>query len=237
MWQLDGTTATWNARFQLDLQRPGSGIVVSNPGRDASGLCLLQVQLKKTHAAAGLKLADAYVRGRDCIATYAPLPPDQVQPQIYWRGSLNEQPGCCGIEMVLSMQTSLLDSDPLIDVVSDLPAGEQFAWNNEQWQSQSSTATLSREAGHSGLVLLQPQGGSWSYAQGVFPADYLRTETQLDQSSHQAAWASPLFAERLEKGVIRRGRIAGWVMPRERDQELAVALWNAFCQSPPPLTA
>ena len=46
-----------------------------------------------------------------------------------------------------------------------------------------------------------------------------------------------LFPERLEKGVIRRGRVCGWFMPVENDLETAVRLARAFVEEPLPLTA
>ncbi len=230
MWRIDGTKANWNSQFQLDLTDPAAGIEVN-------GAKLLRTRWSKKHTGLPLNLVESYVRGHDCIANYAPIPPDQVQPQIYWRGSKSPQAKGEGLEMVMSMQTSLLDSDPLIEIVSELPAGEQLAWCEKDWKSCGSNASLHCEDGHEGLLLLRPEGTAWSYAQAVFPSDFLASETAVDSQSRRISWTHPLFAERLEKGVIRRGRIAAWLLPRENDQTAALELWESFCHSPPPLTA
>ena len=47
---------------------------------------------------------------------------------------------------------------------------------------------------------------------------------------------SKLFPERLEKGVIRRGRICAWFLPREADLAIAAELFRRFVSQPPPLT-
>jgi hypothetical protein len=65
----------------------------------------------------------------------------------------------------------------------------------------------------------------------------------LDYSSANVEWSggdvrleTQLFLESLEKGVIRRGRARGMVIPREGDLAAATAAYRDFCQSPPPLT-
>jgi hypothetical protein len=50
----------------------------------------------------------------------------------------------------------------------------------------------------------------------------------------RAEWE--LFADFLEKGVIRRARVHGALLPRENDIELALECCRAIEQSPLPLT-
>jgi hypothetical protein len=45
-----------------------------------------------------------------------------------------------------------------------------------------------------------------------------------------------LFAEFLEKGVIRRARVHGALLPRANDTEIAIECCRAALQSPLPLT-
>src|SRR4051812_32967008 len=113
MWKTDGTKATWNSLFHLDLANPAEGVEVhgarilqtirggSESGPPDSGGRLITL--------VPLNLVESYIRGQDCIANYAPIPPDQVQPQIYWRGSFDAEDNIASLEMILSMQTSLLD--------------------------------------------------------------------------------------------------------------------------------
>ena len=199
---------------------------------------LLQVMGQQANAPWKLWLVESYLRGSDCVASYAPTPPDQVQPQIYWRGISAAQGSLGGMEMLLSMQTSLLDSDPTIALKSELPAGEQWSWNSQNWDSLSEKSVgLSRSDAQNsatGLLLLRPTQSDTSYAQAVFPSDFLQAEAI--STPQTVTWSYPMFGERLEKGVIRRGRIAGWLLPRDNDQKLALTAWQAFCASPPPLT-
>ncbi len=237
MWRIEGTQAKWIERFQLDVAAPGQGIAVANPTDLAAEMRLLRIGGPAENARWQPELVESYVRGQDCIATFAPTQPSQVQPQIYWRGIQSDQPFACGIEVMLSMQTSLLDSDPALHVVSELPAGDQFSWCNHQWLPVGDQPVIQRDAGHVGLFLLRPFNAEWSYLEGVFPSDFVQMETTTDATSGRISWSHALFAERLEKGVIRRGRVAGWILPREQDESQALAVWEAFCDAPPPLTA
>jgi hypothetical protein len=45
-----------------------------------------------------------------------------------------------------------------------------------------------------------------------------------------------LFPESLEKGVIRRGRVRGWFLPREGDADAAAERYRQWLAEPPPLT-
>jgi hypothetical protein len=72
--------------------------------------------------------------------------------------------------------------------------------------------------------------------EAVFPTDFIATEP-ASATAGGVAWNRLLFGEQLEKGVIRRARIAGWFLPRENDLTIALRLWGEFCNSPPPLTA
>jgi hypothetical protein len=49
-------------------------------------------------------------------------------------------------------------------------------------------------------------------------------------------FAAELTQFGLEKGVILRARVRGVFVPRDRDETLVRAAWQAFVQSEPPLT-
>ena len=70
----------------------------------------------------------------------------------------------------------------------------------------------------------------------MHPADFVATQVELNR------WVEPwmttrLFTERLEKGVIRRARVAGWHLPRKSDVlGAAWDLYTQFAAEPLPLT-
>jgi hypothetical protein len=71
-----------------------------------------------------------------------------------------------------------------------------------------------------------------SYAEMVHPTDFVMAEADGGQCYAR----STLFPERLEKGVIRRGRVCGWFLPTENDLATAVELASQFVDEPLPLT-
>jgi len=70
----------------------------------------------------------------------------------------------------------------------------------------------------------------------VHPSDFAGASVALDGRQPMVV-NSTLFPERLEKGVIRRGRICGWLMPVENDLATATILARSFVDEPLPLTA
>ena len=73
-----------------------------------------------------------------------------------------------------------------------------------------------------------------SYVEMVHPSDFRTVE--LTWRDGQAAVRTPLFADRLEKGVIRRGRVRGWLVSSPGDLAAAERLFREFAESEPPLT-
>lgn len=180
------------------------------------GVAILKADLGLVAGEQPETLVDLYQRGVDLVATYAQSPERNFRPQIYWRYVAETVLGheVAGLELIVSAQTSLLDSQPQTIVESSLPVGE--------WQILSTTPAM--------LVLWRPRAWSVSYCQMISAED-------LAESTEVAAALLPtlrwqLFHERLEKGVIRRGRVRGLIVPRERDAEVATACCAAFLHSP-----
>lgn len=187
-----------------------------------------------------LVLGEAYVRGSDLIASYAPQPDYPFTPHFRWQATWHPAHGAVQIELIVSVQTDQLDSRPEATVTSFAVQSQIF-----------SAATLDAEAlvelpppgvheiraeeTRQHLVLFRQEALGVSYAEMVHSSDFVRRTLRLDQTPWRVE--SLLFPERLEKGVIRRGRISGWLMPAEGDVTAAVALARQFEQEPPPLTA
>lgn len=186
--------------------------------------------------------ADCYVRGADLVVAYANAPRPELRTEIYWRSVAQPAAGAlAAIELLASVQTSLLDSQPAIEVRSQLPDAD--VWTLEA--NQSARRILPAAPGASqittaGCHLFRLADAELSYAQMVHPADLepARLSRVALGDSRPAGWqlCHPLFASRLEKGVILRARVLGALLPRESDEALARAIYAAFAAETPPLT-
>jgi hypothetical protein len=190
-----------------------------------------------------LELHDWYVRGRDLVAQFEKTPAQRISPQIYWRAEDLKEFSAARVEMILSMQTELLDSAPQAQVHS-------FSHGGELWHADSiakpNFQPLAREShglefvaqrnSHEQLFVFRDGERRVSYAQLVHPTDFVSARVVTDHTPGRWGVASTLFPERLEKGVIRRGRICGWFLPAENDLEIAVKLARQFVDEPLPLT-
>ncbi len=190
-------------------------------------------------------LVDAYVRGCDLVAGYAEAPQGAVQPHVYFRAG--QQGSAAGLELIVSMQTSLLDSQPESLVTTELPAREVLVLDSVREHVPESCPLSGLPANYQGLagkaayLFVFRLTDSLSYAEMVHPGDFVSATLERTTSSSsetprlKLTWR--LFPERLEKGVIRRCRIAGWFLPREGDQQQAADLFRRMVEEPLPLTA
>ena len=173
---------------------------------------------RESAACAGwpMGIADAYVRGGDLVATYGRLPNSPYAPQIYWRWEQGDSPASFGVSLLVSVQTDLLDTHPQIRVSSRLAAEEVIRVPP-------------------GCVVWRLVGGEWSYAEFALEHDFRQLTLEANEGGFQTShW--DLFAEFLEKGVIRRAQIHGVFLPRKGDIELAAACYRAAEVRPLPLT-
>jgi hypothetical protein len=242
MWKLDGTDGTLEiggGMIRVDVAHPHQGFLSS-----ASNGRFMQLLPAEVATAKSLKLVEAYVRGNDLVALYEPLAPHQVQPSVYWRARWDEGRQAAGVEMIVSMQTSLLDSNPETVVATGMPIGEIWGPAGETVDSLQQLAynqfplklTTSDGSHHPSLVIYQPRDTPFAYVEMVHPADFVATQVELNKWGE--SWATTrLFSERLEKGVIRRARIVGWHLPRKSNVHgIAWELYTQFAAEPLPLT-
>jgi hypothetical protein len=197
---------------------------------------VLQIDLRELVAPNRLPL-DLYTRGCDLVATYAASESRNVQTQLYWRGV--DFAGARGLEVILSAQTHLLDSRPALATLSHLPEGDVLA----AVDGDEPTPVEVPESGRiefppsdpRTLLLIRPHGADYSYAEMVYPADF--AGAALQRRGESLRISQQLFPDRLEKGVIRRGRLCGLFLPRADDVSTARSAWQAFLAEPLPLTA
>ncbi len=242
MWKLEGTDGSLEVAgmaTRVDVAHPEQGFLSS-----ASNGRFMQLLPAEMGGASALKLAEAYVRGNDLVALYEPLAPHQVQPSVYWRARYDEGKQAVGVEMIVSMQTSLLDSNPETVVATGMPIGDVWGPAGEQAKSLNRLEYNEFPLALSGtngtpqpsLVVYQARDTPFAYVEMVHPADFVATQVELNKWGE--SWATTrLFSERLEKGVIRRARIAGWHVPRKSDVlNTAAELYAKFAAEPLPLT-
>jgi len=193
-----------------------------------------------TQCAGLLDVAERYVRGRDFIASCRPAGQHRIAPQIYWRASFQAALNAARIELVISAQTDLLYSGPAWSISSFVRDSVLFYANIsaepsfiEISQAGHNFVKPAESAAH--LFVFRVPALGISYAQMVHPSDFASADIDLD-GMQPLVLNTTLFPERLEKGVIRRGRICGWFMPAENDLTTAVQLAREFVDEPLPLT-
>ena len=96
------------------------------------------------------------------------------------------------------------------------------AWPSRRSEDITDTARCfqrSESAEH--LFVFRRADLGLSYAEMVHPSDFVSAYTAPRMSPSTRSF----FPERLEKGVIRRGRICGWLLPSENDLTLSRRSW------------
>jgi hypothetical protein len=189
------------------------------------------------------KIAEPYIRGQDLVVTLAKQPPFFFAPSIYWRSRLHSALAAAQIEMILSIQTDLLDSRPQSTVQSALVNCRAFharALAAEAFQEvtpASGSARFAEDGRGEHLFLFRDAARGFSYAEMTHPSDFFTAviDGGPQPGDWRLTWA--LFPHHLEKGVIRRGLVSGWFLPVENDLAAAAQLAREFVREPPPLTA
>jgi len=240
-WNLDSASARLlvsGDEASLVLDRPDDGLTNVKTGGREIVCCLLGVEIPAM-AKGERSLEDAYVRGSDLIATYVRQPASDVRAQIYWRAL--EAEGAMGIEVIVSIQTSLLDGDPRIVFHSNLPGEYCVAQLTDADEFQSfdpsqeiKTDTRSPNDGR-GCFLFKGSKADFCYAEMIHPADFDTANLSSDCNALQTRYE--LLPLRMEKGVILRCRAQGWFLPAESAKELAARRYRRFAESKVPLTA
>jgi len=237
--------ATWNISDKAAFATLGDFAVELNPRNPHGGLSWIakrqSFESLQFFPAASAKepptLSDLYVRGNDLIATYEQLPGAEVQPQLYWRLLEYAPLQALGVQLMISMQTSLLNSEPRCTVFSNLEGTRTAVWDPSRltWTgSEDGPFDLQLPASGNGHISwFSAPKEKYSYIEVVYPDDLVSQHITRGRSE------SCFFAEHLEKGVIRRGRIAGWIVPNQllmAGPTTALQLLELAQREPLPLT-
>lgn len=247
-WQLTGPRAQLQLpKFaaQIDLLQPAQGLTELVVASESLAGNLLRVDVPSVPAASPQEVADWYQRCGDLVATYAQTEARPFRTQIYWRSESHALDGAlAAIELVASVQTSLLDSHPQLTISSLVPCTE--VWHlahpgnqGAQRVTCSSKAPFRADFSQGSCYLLRLSGG-WSYAEMVHPLDMREStiEPVVDREHGRelVEIRHRLFTAELEKGVILRSRVLGLLLPREHDLAAAAQHYAQFAAAEPPLT-
>lgn len=173
-------------------------------------------------------LEEVYVRGNDLIARFRQSEKDSYALHIVWRmlDSLpNDQ---FGIELWLSVQTGLLDSNPELQISCKTSQDNWKVFSRQQLCADVPSGDSSPAA----LACALPSGsGVWLFE----PTQH--HDSKLVSSGNSTTQNLRVFGHFMEKGVIRRGRMRFIVSRNEfQPQDIATAFQD-FNNSPLPLTA
>jgi len=237
LWQLDANRAkllTPNLAASVELANPSLGLQqLEFAGSSVMGQ-LLGVSLANASVSTGIKVSDAFVRGGDLVASYAETEERHYSLEIYWR--LITASNFTVVDLLLSLETDLLESFPRIATRSVLSSGEAW-WVSDGGKSVREIADLQTVDLHQDSigVVLRPTDAGWSYVEMSLAGDHGGVKFS-NPSPVQIAIERDLAGSFLEKGVIRRLRLRGALVPREGDLQIAGQLLSEFAAETPPLT-
>jgi hypothetical protein len=229
----DGLVAT------LDPHVPAVGLVV---GVEAARDAVPADHLLGLDLGAACRAADQWLRATDLTAVYEPADARRLRATAMWR--LHPAAGPVAVwELIVSAQTSLLQSDPGLAVVADV-AGDELLWSGGLRPGGSAAARgWSATAGavpsdDTSSILVRRKAianrAASSFLIAVHPADAHRIT--VERHGGRIRVACRLFSDAIEKGVLLRGRVLAAVGPAAGDTAWADKVSGGFAVSPPPLT-
>ncbi|MBX3415094.1 MAG: hypothetical protein KF708_20590 [Pirellulales bacterium] len=241
-WKFDDRMAhlEWGTmRVQVDFRSPQHGVqvVASDPSRGV--LHLLGVELGEENP----PLADVFVRGGDLVATYEQTEQRPARVQIYWRqiGPLDEER--LTFDLIVSVQTSLLDSWPSLMTHSSVPSRQVRRLASlaeprfDRLASETPVALLREGEADTACLEFALPASPATYVEMIHPSDFWRgsvTPSDGGPLGVQCGWE--LFPQHLEKGVILRARLRGILYRAAPDEAAIVEQHDEFLSEKLPLT-
>lgn len=222
----------WSGMLQPPL--PSAGIELSNTDWDDTSWRLLAANPSPRHSSA---IEEQYLRGDDLIVRYKQTEKDRFSYQLDWR-SIPLEPESYfefGIELWISIQTSLLDCHPTLELTSEV-AGST-------WEVfQDSDLMMITKKGGQPLKSSQPTSPAAIMAKTdlgtvvllVYRSDQSQVEYQ--EVKRKSVRSIRLFGQFMEKGVIRRARVRVLATAGDVDKQQLCDAYGRFQDSPLPLT-
>jgi len=211
----------------IDLDQPRQGITLAGESMP-SAITLLGLDLRSE-----CRLTDHWVRGDDVTAVYESADARHLRTTAMWR--LHPSDGATRAwELIASSQTSLLQSDSVLAVVSEIDATD-IVWGTcrdgaMHWHTDPSSDATCVLLGRSRAT----GSGDASVLVAAHPGDARRMTVRRDGTRVVVeCW---LFSTALEKGVLLRSRVLAAVGPAADATRWAGDLAAKFAASPPMLT-
>jgi len=211
----------------IDLDQPRQGITLEGQGVPSAST-LLGLDLRSE-----CRLTDHWVRGDDVTAVYESADARHLRTTAMWR--LHPSDGATRAwELIASAQTSLLQSDSVLAVVSEIDATD-ILWGT---CSDGAVRWHAAESSDATCVLVRRDRTDTSAGTSVLvaahPGDARRMTVRRDGTRVVVeCW---LFSTALEKGVLLRSRMLAAVGPAADATRWAGDLAAKFAASPPMLT-
>ena len=233
----------------VDLLEPAPGCTSCGSTAPWHAARLLEVGI----GAATATQLDAYVRERDLVVTYEQTDARPFRATSLFAGGLVRGHGAlAAIELVLSVQTSLWDSDPGLTVGSIVPGGEclRLVKVEEQLVERLSPVAGQGQSGGTSGPCRSRRWSSRSMAPAASCFAHAQTDVTYIEMVHPVDFSCSLlnamphglekhleirhrlFVQRLEKGVILRARVRSAFVPRHDD--VAAAAPHCIGSSPRP---
>lgn len=215
----------------IDLDQPRRGIALTHPAPSAP------VNLLGLDLPAYSRLTDFWLRGDDITAVYESADESADARHLRTTAMWRHSPAGNDVrawELVASAQTSLLQSDAVLAVVSEIDAAD-LLWGTPAdggvcWQADQSPGAT--------CVLLHRGGQAESHRTSVLVAAHPGEARRISirRNGHQTVVECWLFSTELEKGVLLRSRVLAAIGPAADATGWAGDLAAAFAASPPFLT-
>ena len=211
----------------VDLDQPRQGITLA--GEDVAGSdSLLGLDLRSE-----CRLTDHWVRGDDVTAVYETADARHLRTTAMWRLHASDA-ATRAWQLIASAQTSLLQSDSVLAVVSEIDATD-ILWGTcsddaVRWHADPSPDATCVLLGRGKAT----DPDSTSVLVAAHPGDARRlTVRRVGTRVVVECW---LFSTELEKGVLLRSRVLAAVGPAADATLWAADLAASFAASPPMLT-
>jgi len=224
-WSLAGLEAH-TAAGRIDLAAPELGLTTAGGDR------LLGLDLRTSRPA--IRPVDHWVRGDDLVAVYEPADPRRLRATAMWRSAAAERTSW---ELVVSAQTSLVESDSSLAVTCDLAEGE-VSWGRIHpggvaWTPLAKRAPAVATCVPAAAICVIVRRVADAAVVAVHPADARRIA--VDREAGRVRVTCWLFSTAVEKGVLLRSRVLAGVAATG-DPHWAEAAVARFAASPAPLT-
>ncbi|MFK7735969.1 MAG: hypothetical protein AB8B50_08080 [Pirellulaceae bacterium] len=177
-------------------------------------------------------IEEAYVRGADLISMFDQRDSDSFAFSLR-HCLLASSHSKVGIETWLSVQTDDLDSEPVLSVSCRSADASYWETMSHDEVLGNSSAEAKVDSNSPAAILCQNsvESGVWLIDQGD------QQHCELLSSPAESEQRIELFGHFMEKGVIRRARMRFHLVEGEATQAVIRELYEAFLDSPLPLTA